>query len=114
MAGRRKRPRATSAGAGDGDGGGGATADASASGYEQSRDRRIRENKERMEKLGLLELSLKLSSDAIASRKNRPRSSGDASEKKKPPVQAPPGSPRRSSRFFHFLFVSREILDRNL
>ncbi|KAL5562528.1 hypothetical protein UlMin_032275 [Ulmus minor] len=63
------------------------------SGYEQSRDLRIKENKERMQKLGLLDLSKKLKSE-IAPKK---RSFKPPSEKKT--TQTLPQSPaRRSSR----------------
>lgn len=78
----------------------GSTSDSS--GYEQSRDIRIKENKERMQKLGIFDLSLKLKSH-IAPRK---RSSRDPSEKKAQTLPPPPGSPRRSSRSGHFFYFS--------
>ncbi|XP_062092360.1 uncharacterized protein LOC133798163 [Humulus lupulus] len=66
-----------------------------ASGYEQSRDLRIKENKERMKKFGIFDLSQKLKSE-IAPRK---RFSRHPSEPKKTQTLPPlPGSPRRSSR----------------
>ncbi|CAK9150822.1 unnamed protein product [Ilex paraguariensis] len=58
-------------------------------GYEQFRDQRIKENMERMEKLGILELSRKLKTSKSLPPKNPP--------KKKPTL--PPSEPtRRSSR----------------
>ncbi|XP_042512010.1 cell division cycle-associated protein 7-like [Macadamia integrifolia] len=66
------------------------------SGYEQSRDKRIKENMERMQKLGILDLSLKLKS-GLSSPKRNPRNS---SERKMPqPSPLLPSAPsRRSSR----------------
>ncbi|KAJ8766616.1 hypothetical protein K2173_001136 [Erythroxylum novogranatense] len=62
-------------------------------GYEELRDRRIRENKDRMQKLGLFELSLKLKPQP----KKTPQ---DVSSPKRKPQNALPAaaSPRRSSR----------------
>lgn len=65
--------------------------------YEQSRELRIRENLERMQKLGILDLSLKLKSSA-PSKQNRRKS---VNPKASPPsFDLPPAGPlRRSSRF---------------
>ncbi|KAM1794420.1 hypothetical protein ACFX11_034899 [Malus domestica] len=72
---------------------GGATVEtesAGASGYEQFRDQRIRENKERLQKLGILDLALKLKTEAAApKRPHRPKTHS--------PLPGS-GSPRRSSR----------------
>ncbi|KAA0045859.1 cell division cycle-associated protein 7 [Cucumis melo var. makuwa] len=64
--------------------------------YEQSRELRIRENMERMQKLGILDLSLKLKSSA-PSKQNRRKS---LTPKASPPSfdLPPPGPLRRSSR----------------
>ncbi|KAG6761462.1 hypothetical protein POTOM_034683 [Populus tomentosa] len=64
-------------------------------GYEQFRDQRIKENKERMQKLGLLDLSLKLKAQL-----GRPKKTpGNVSSEKKPHTPLPvSASPRRSSR----------------
>ncbi|KAK9286364.1 hypothetical protein L1049_014758 [Liquidambar formosana] len=64
------------------------------SGYEKCRDQRIKENMQRMQKLGILDLSLKLqppksSSTRNASHKTNPKS---------PPLLPPSEPPRRSSR----------------
>lgn len=65
------------------------------SGYEQFRDLRIKENKERMQKLGIFDLSLKLKSHPGPPKKT-PRS---VSSDKKPHHPLPLfASPRRSSR----------------
>lgn len=65
------------------------------SGYEQFREQRVKENKERMQKLGLLDLSLKLKA-----RLGRPKKTpGNVSSEKKPSAPLPvTASPRRSSR----------------
>lgn len=64
-------------------------------GYEQFRDQRIKENKERMQKLGLHDLSLKLKAQL-----GRPKKTpGIVSFEKKPHTPLPvSASPRRSSR----------------
>ncbi|PON53052.1 Zinc-finger domain of monoamine-oxidase A repressor R [Trema orientale] len=95
MAGRKKRARETngdqiSAAAHESQPCG--TSDAP--GYEQSRDLRIKENKERMEKLGIPDLSLKLKSHSAPKK----RFSRDPYEKKAQTLPRPDGSPRRSSR----------------
>lgn len=73
----------------------------SVSNYEQTRELRIKENRERLQKLGIVDLSLQLKT--IASTKRTPRNSH-----RKTPVKSPSlGStdpPRRSSRFGSFLF----------
>ncbi|KAM6559131.1 hypothetical protein CsatA_028370 [Cannabis sativa] len=66
-----------------------------ASGYEQSRDLRIKENKERMNKFGILHLSQKLKSE-IAPRKRLSRHPSET--KKTQTLPSLSGSPRRSSR----------------
>ncbi|KAF4391567.1 hypothetical protein G4B88_030718, partial [Cannabis sativa] len=66
-----------------------------ASGYEQSRDLRIKENKERMNKFGILHLSHKLKSE-IAPRKRLSRHPSET--KKTQTLPSSSGSPRRSSR----------------
>lgn len=65
------------------------------SGYEQFREQRVKENKERMQKLGLLDLSLKLKAQL-----GRPKKiPGNVSSEKKPSTPLPvTASPRRSSR----------------
>lgn len=95
MAGRRKRVQRTHAETTEG---GGANADEGtdrletpdASVYEESRDLRIKQNKEKMQKLGILDLSLKLKSKT-----SLPKRSSD----KKSQIVLLPGSPRRSSRY---------------
>ncbi|OVA10527.1 Zinc-finger domain of monoamine-oxidase A repressor R1 [Macleaya cordata] len=67
------------------------------SGYEQCRDQRIKQNMERMQKLGILDLSHKLKSDLLPPK----RSPRNLSERKTPQRSSPlPSSepPRRSSR----------------
>ncbi|XP_060961673.1 uncharacterized protein LOC115705486 isoform X2 [Cannabis sativa] len=66
-----------------------------ASGYEQSRDLRIKENKERMNKFGILHLSQKLKSE-IAPRKRLSRHPSETRKTQTLPSSS--GSPRRSSR----------------
>lgn len=65
--------------------------------YEISREERIRENRERMGKLGIFDisLSLKLKPKTTPSRRNQ-------SNPKSPLSLNPSGPTRRSSRFFHF------------
>jgi len=64
--------------------------------YEQFREQRIKENRERLQKLGIVDLSLKLKSMAPARRTPRPQS------ERKTPLKSPnlpPSEPvRRSSR----------------
>ncbi|CAK7329787.1 unnamed protein product [Dovyalis caffra] len=64
-------------------------------GYEQFRDQRIKENKERMQKLGLFGLSLKLKAQ-----RGRPKKTpGNVASEKEPLIPLPvSASPRRSSR----------------
>lgn len=70
------------------------------SGYEQFRDQRIKENMERMQKLGILDLSHKLKSNTAPSKRNpTPRNPSDKKTQNPLPLSA---SPRRSSRFFFF------------
>ncbi|XP_048424554.1 cell division cycle-associated protein 7 [Pyrus x bretschneideri] len=78
---------------GDSEEGGGATVEngsAGVSGYEHFRDQKIRENKERLQKLGILDLAKKLKTEAAApKRPYRPKTHNPLPN---------PGSPRRSSR----------------
>ncbi|XP_022947432.1 uncharacterized protein LOC111451293 isoform X1 [Cucurbita moschata] len=72
----------------------GSAAEVTAPGYEQLRDQRVKENLKRMQKLGIVELSLKLKSTAAASKRLRKNSS-----EKEPPNGSPADEPpRRSSR----------------
>lgn len=66
------------------------------SGYEQFRDQRIKENMERLQKLGILDLSRKLKPEL----KKRPKK--DPSQKKPSSTSSDP--PRRSSRYSLFFF----------
>ncbi|KAI8554390.1 hypothetical protein RHMOL_Rhmol05G0095000 [Rhododendron molle] len=66
------------------------------SGYEQFRDQRIKENMERLQKLGILDLSRKLKPEP----KKRPQK--DPSQKKPSSTSSDP--PRRSSRYSLFFF----------
>ncbi|XP_038877908.1 uncharacterized protein LOC120070121 isoform X2 [Benincasa hispida] len=91
MVSRRKRGR----GGGDAVIGNGTVAVPPAPGYEQLRDQRVRENQERMQKLGIIELSLKLKSTATASPRQFPKNCS----RKEPPNGSPADEPqRRSSR----------------
>lgn len=66
------------------------------SGYEQFRDQRIKENMERMQKLGILDLSHKLKSNTAPSKRNpTPRNPSEKKTLNTLPLSA---SPRRSSR----------------
>lgn len=66
------------------------------SGYEQYREQRIKENRERMEKLGIFDLSLKFKSV-------KPTRNYNSSNRKSPkclsPLLPPSGPTRRSSRY---------------
>jgi len=65
--------------------------------YELSREERIRENRERMGKLGILDISLSLKL------KPNPPSRRTPSKNPKSPISLNPSGPsRRSSRFFRF------------
>ncbi|OWM66296.1 hypothetical protein CDL15_Pgr013513 [Punica granatum] len=70
--------------------------------YEQSRENRIRENKERLQKLGIIELSDKLRSSAP---RRTPQRRGSSSEDRPTPV-LPPIPTRRSSRLQNVTPVS--------
>ena len=75
-----------------------------ASQYELSREQRIKENLERMQKLGILDLSLKLKSVIPSNTKRNPRnhSNNNNCTTTPRPSPAPPSGPtRRSSRFFY-------------
>ncbi|KAL0536307.1 hypothetical protein IC582_025251 [Cucumis melo] len=75
--------------------GNGTVADLPAPGYEQLRDQRVRENLDRMQKLGIIELSLKLKSTPAAAPKRFPKNFSQ----KEPPTRSPADEPfRRSSR----------------
>lgn len=74
------------------------------SGYEQCREKRIKANMERMQKLGILDLSRKLKS--LPSYSPSPRKQ---SGRKTPQLSSPlslSGPSRRSSRFYLFVCVS--------
>ncbi|RYQ80495.1 hypothetical protein Ahy_Scaffold1g106870 isoform B [Arachis hypogaea] len=68
--------------------------------YELSREQRIRENQERLGKLGILDLSLKLKSSNLPSKRTR------SYTPKTPPTLPPPGPVRRSSRLQNVTPVS--------
>ncbi|XP_059624704.1 uncharacterized protein LOC132267581 [Cornus florida] len=65
------------------------------SGYEQSREERIRENRERMQKLGIVDLSLKLNSLSSAQKRSH---FNRRTPQRLSPLPGPSGPPRRSSR----------------
>ncbi|KAF8406362.1 hypothetical protein HHK36_008449 [Tetracentron sinense] len=67
------------------------------SGYEQFRDQRIKENMQRMKKLGIIDLSLKLKSELLPT-KRTPRSHSERRTPSRSPLPSF-GPPRRSSRF---------------
>ena len=72
------------------------------SGYEQFREQRIKENMERMQKLGILDLSQNLKKSHTKPKPNpTPRNPSDKKTHDPLPLS---GSPRRSTRFFLFLF----------
>ncbi|KAI3946031.1 hypothetical protein MKX01_024787 [Papaver californicum] len=64
--------------------------------YEQTREQRIRENKERMQKLGILDLSSKLKSDFLPPKRSPRYTPERRTPKHSTPV--PSSEPRRSSR----------------
>lgn len=73
-----------------------------ASQYELSREQRIKENLERMQKLGILDLSLKLKSVIPSNTKRNPRNHNHNCSTTPRPSPAPPSGPtRRSSRLFY-------------
>ena len=73
------------------------------SGYEQFREQRIKENMERMQKLGILDLSQNLKKSHTKPKPNpTPRNPSDKKTHNPLPLS---GSPRRSTRFFLFLFL---------
>ncbi|GAB2227312.1 hypothetical protein Droror1_Dr00009128 [Drosera rotundifolia] len=76
-----------------------------ASQYEQSREQRIKENLERMKKLGIMDLSLKFKADSLSKRKN---GRSQSLEKRTPAKVALPssGPTRRSSRLQNVTPVS--------
>lgn len=67
-----------------------------ASDYEQLREQRIKENRERMQKLGIVDLSLKLK--AMAPTRRTPRSQSERKTPLKSPSLVPSEPVRRSSR----------------
>lgn len=71
------------------------------SGYEQCREKRIKENMERMQKLGILDLSLKLKSLPTSSPSPRKQSGRKMPQLSSP--LSPSGPSRRSSRFYLFV-----------
>jgi hypothetical protein len=70
------------------------------SGYEHFRNQRIKENLERMQKLGIPDLSQKLKSKT-SSPKTTPRNPSQRKTQNPLPL---PASPRRSSRYFLFFY----------
>jgi hypothetical protein len=70
------------------------------SGYENFRNQRIKENMERMQKLGIPDLSQKLKSKTAPP---KPTQKNPTERKTQNPLPLP-GSPRRSSRYFLFSF----------
>lgn len=87
--------------------GNGTVADLPAPGYEQLRDQRVRENLDRMQKLGIIELSLKLKSTPAAAPKRFPKNFSQ----KEPPTRSPADEPfRRSSRYCLFFSSLVHIL----
>lgn len=68
------------------------------SGYEHFRDQRIKENQERLQKLGILELSRKLKTD-FATRKGLAKNPSDKKPLDSHPISGSP--PRRSSRYWN-------------
>ena len=75
-----------------------------ASQYELSREQRIKENLERMQKLGILDLSLKLKSVIPSNTKRNPRNlnhNNNCTTTPRPSPAPPSGPTRRSSRFFY-------------
>ena len=72
-----------------------------ASQYELSREQRIKENLERMQKLGILDLSLKLKSVIPSNTKRNPRNLNNCTTTPRPSPAPPSGPTRRSSRFFY-------------
>ncbi|XP_030973457.1 uncharacterized protein LOC115993651 [Quercus lobata] len=69
-----------------------------ASQYELSREQRIKENLERMQKLGILDLSLKLKSVIPSNTKRNPRNLNNCTTTPRPSPAPPSGPTRRSSR----------------
>lgn len=69
-------------------------------GYEEFREQRIKENKERMKKLGIFDLSLRLKSQ---SRPNKKALRNVSTQKKPQDPLTLSASPRRSSRYYVFL-----------
>ena len=102
MVSRRKSRGGGGAVAGNGTVDEGSAAEVTAPGYEQLRDQRVKENLKRMQKLGIVELSLKLKSTAAASKRLRKNSS-----EKEPPNGSPADEPPRRSSRYCFFFPSR-------
>ncbi|XP_057964864.1 uncharacterized protein LOC131155627 [Malania oleifera] len=97
MVGRRKRAKTSENGEQESNNEGAVESRAGeVSGYEESRDRRIRENMQRMQQLGILDLSHKLKSDLLPSK--RPRRNSSSKDTSQRPPLLPSGPPRRSSR----------------
>ncbi|PKA54576.1 hypothetical protein AXF42_Ash000411 [Apostasia shenzhenica] len=96
----RRRALAAESSAG-GDCGGGGGGEGMISCYEMSRSERIKENMERMKKLGILDLSLKLKSECRRSYSTRGRPVGSSRVVGSHLIEGPPTpplAPRRSSR----------------
>ena len=66
--------------------------------YERCREERIKENLERMKKLGILDLSLKLKASAKPTRRYS-NGSGQKTPQRESPVSRHVGPVRRSSRY---------------
>jgi len=88
---RGRRPRAAESGSESGS----EKENESISGYEKFREERIRENRERMKKLGILSLSSQMF-DSKSKRGRRPKTL--VKKKRNPPILPRPYEPRRSSR----------------
>lgn len=80
------------------------------SGYEQYREQRIKENRERMEKLGIFDLSLKFKSVKPTRNYN---SSNRKSPKRLSPLLPPSGPTRRSSRLQNVTPISYSEVQRS-
>ena len=76
------------------------------SGYEQFREQRIKENMERMQKLGILDLSHNLKKSHTKPKPKPNLTTRNPSDKKTHDPLPLSGSPRRSTRFFSLPFLS--------
>lgn len=98
MVGRRGRGRGNSKESDGEEMGAGENGIAGVPGYEQIRDQRIKENKERMQKLGILDLSQQLKSRAAPPKRSRLVKDTSDQTKTQNPMPNPGSPPRRSSR----------------